>query len=362
MTGMMATTIGAHQHRSHRDDGYQLPEGVRLLTDWLRDAGYFTANVIHFPPEDRLRGTGKTDWNFQYDNRAQEGHKHGGQKYRGQAFDSDRWADLKAHQPFYAQVNFPETHRGLQWDRAADEIGHPVDPDQVTVPPYYPDHPVVRRDWAQYLNTVMALDVKVGRLLRRLEKDGLAENTIVIFLGDHGRAHLRAKQWCYDSGLHVPLIIRWPERFPAPKPLQRGSYFKPLVSLTDITATTLAMAGIPKPIKMEGQVLFGHQAEASREYVFGTRDRCDETVFRIRTVRDDRYRYIRNFMPERPYLQTNRYKIHTYPMLRLILKLHQEGKLSGPPAALVATRRPAEELYDTLKDPHEIHNLAQDTC
>lgn len=350
MTGMMATTIGAHNHRSHRDDGYQLPQDVRLLTDWLRDAGYFTANVVHFPEKDQLEGTGKTDWNFQYNN----------SQYGDKPFDSDRWSDLKSHQPFYAQVNFPESHRGVAWDHSHEKIEHPVDPDEVTVPPYYPDHRIARRDWAQYLNTVMALDLKVGRVLHRLKEDGLEDNTIVVFLGDHGRAHLRAKQWCYDSGLHVPLIIRWPKHYPTPASIQGDEPSDRLVSLIDISATTLAMAGISKPPKMEGRVLFGPHAEPSREYVFGTRDRCDETVFRIRTVRDDRYRYIQNFMPERPFLQKNRYKIHAYPMLRLILKLQKEGKLSGPPAALVANRRPAEELYDTWKDPHEIHNLAQE--
>jgi N-sulfoglucosamine sulfohydrolase len=134
MTGMYQTTIGAHNHRSHRDDGYTLPDGVRLLTDWMRDTGYFTANVRQFPAPIKFRGSGKTDWNFQYD---------------GKPFDSDRWTDLKANQPFFAQVNFQETHRAFNAPRKAD-------PAKVEIPPYYPDHLVTREDWAKYLDSAMA--------------------------------------------------------------------------------------------------------------------------------------------------------------------------------------------------------------
>ena len=342
MTGMYSTTIGTHNHRSHRNDGYQLPAGIRVLTDWLRESGYFTANIVHFPGEDTLEGTGKTDWNFHYE---------------GQPFDSKQWSDLKSQQPFFAQVNFPETHRGKQWDRAHEVLESPVNPDDVKLPPYYPDHAVARRDWAQYLNTVMALDIKVGKVLRHLEQDGLADNTIVIFFGDHGRAHVRGKQWCYDSGLHVPLIIRWPRNSLIANLPPAGSTVDSLVSMIDISASTLAMAGIPKPARMQGRNLFGPDAESPRQYVFGTRDRCDETVFRIRTVRDSRYRYMRNFMPQRPFLQTNRYKLHAYPTLRLMQKLYTEKKLNGPSAALFTEKRQAEELYDLRNDPHEIQNL-----
>src|SRR4051794_35633307 len=156
ITGMYQTTIGAHNHRSHRDDGYRLPGGVRLLTVWFRDAGYFTANVRALPRGLAFRGTGKTDWNF---------------AYPGRPFDSDRWADLKAHQPFFAQVNFTETHRPFRAPRRAD-------PARVDLPPYYPDHPVTRADWAAYLDSASELDRKVGLVLRRLEADGLAGRTV----------------------------------------------------------------------------------------------------------------------------------------------------------------------------------------
>lgn len=346
MTGMYAFTIGAHNHRSHRDGTNPLPDGVRVLTDWLRPAGYFTANVVDFSggtAEAGFRGTGKTDWNF---------------TVAGAPFDSRRWADLKANQPFFAQVNFPETHRGREWNEAHETADPPADPDTVTIPPCYPDHPVTRADWAQYLNAVMALDRKVGAVLARLEEDGLADRTIVFFFSDHGRATVRGKQWPYDSGLRVPLIVRWPEGAAPPPGWEPGSVSRRLVESIDWSATTLALAGVPKPEAMQGRVFIGSHDEGPRNYVHGGRDRGDETVDRIRTVRDGRFRYLRNYHPDRPFLQTNRYKEATYPVLRLMRRLHAEGRLGGPPAALMAPIRPIEELYDTEADPHEIHNLA----
>lgn len=340
MTGMYQTTIGAHNHRSHRSDGFQLPDGGRVITHWLQDGGYYTANVREIEPG--LRGTGKNDWNFA----------------APKPFDSDKWDDLKGHQPFYAQINFPETHRGGEWNSAHKRIDKTADPAQVELPPYYPDHPVARQDWAQYLNTAMSLDQKIGRVLAKLREDGLADNTIVIFFGDHGRAMVRGKQWCYDSGLHVPLIIRWPKNFDPPDGFKAGTVSGQLISLIDLSATTLALAGVEQPEKMQGRVFLGPAAEPPREYAFAARDRCDETVFRIRTVRDERYRYIRNFMPERPFLQINRYKETSYPMLPLMRKLHAEGKLTPTQEVLFAPHRPAEELYDTQQDPYEIDNLA----
>jgi arylsulfatase A-like enzyme len=336
MTGMYQTTIGAHNHRSHRNDDYQLPEGVRLLTGWIREAGYFTANLRHVAPD--LRGTGKTDWNFRPD---------------GKPFDGNRWDELEGHQPFFAQINFPEAHRKF---KHCEE--HPVDPDEVKLPPYYPDHPIARRDWAMYLETINVLDQKVGKVLAKLEEDGLAQNTVVIFFADHGRCMVRGKQWCYDSGLHVPLIIRWPAKCPAPAQYKPGTVDDRLISAIDISATTLAIAGVARPAKMQGRVFLGPHADPPRQYVFGARDRCDETVFRIRTVRDRRYRYIRNFMPERPFLQINRYKEASYPVIPLMRKLYAEGKLTPVQEVLMASRRPPEELYDVESDPYEIHNLA----
>jgi N-sulfoglucosamine sulfohydrolase len=346
MTGMYQTSIDAQNHRSHRTDHYTLPEGVRVLPDWLRAIGYFTANVVQLsedPEEHFFRGTGKTDWNFLYD---------------GEPFDTDRWEDLADHQPFYAQINFSETHRGKDWDEAAQHIERLANPDLVRVPPYYPDDPATRIDWANYLNSAMALDRKIGFVIEQLRRDGLLENTVIFFFGDNGRAMIRGKQWPYESGLHVPLIVRWPSRIPKPDGFVPGSVDQRLVAAIDFPATTLAIAGTRPPLLMQGRVFLGSHADPPRRFVFGGRDRGDETVDRIRTVRDDRYRYIRNYYPDRPFLQLNRYKEWTYPVLAVMRKLHEQGRLDPVQERLFSLTRPGEELYDLDADPYEIHNLA----
>ncbi len=339
MTGMYQTTIGAHNHRSHRDDGYTLPEGVKVVTDWFRDAGYFTANLRTLPPALGFNGTGKTDWNFTWNR---------------QPFDSADWDDLKSHQPFMAQINFKETHRKFTGPEKAD-------PALVEIPPYYPDHEITRKDWAQYLDAASELDRKIGAILKQLQADGLAENTVVMFFGDHGQAHVRGKQFCYEEGLRVPLIIRWPAGIPRPKGFEPGRASDQLIELIDLAPTMLALGGAEKPAGMQGQIFLGDRAEAPRKYAFGARDRCDETVFRLRTVRDDRYRYIRNFTPERPFLQTNDYKERSYPVWNLLKELHAEGKLTPAQAFLCQPTMPPEELYDLQNDPHQIRNLVDST-
>jgi arylsulfatase A-like enzyme len=337
MTGMYQTTIGAHNHRAHRDDGYRLPSGVRVLTEWFRDAGYFTANLRHLPKAVGFQGTAKTDWNFTPPEKP---------------FDSDRWADLKTHQPFFAQLNFQETHRPFRAPKRAD-------PSRVEVPPYEPDHPVTRADRAAYLDAATELDRKVGLILNQLKDDGLAESTIVAFFGDNGQAHIRGKQFCYEEGLNVPLIIRWPKQFATPASFKPGSVDDRLLMSIDLAPTMLALAGAAVPAKMQGQVFLGGKAAPPRTYVFGARDRCDETPFRLRTVRDARYRYIHNFTPDRPFLQTNRYKETSYPVWNLLKRLHAAGELTPIQERLCAPSMPEEELYDLKRDPHEIDNLAR---
>jgi arylsulfatase A-like enzyme len=334
ITGMYATTLGGHNHRTQNKP--ELPEGVRILTDRLREVGYFTANVVSFPPKLALKGAGKTDWNF---------------KREGPAFDGKDWAELKSHQPFYAQVNFSETHRTYHAPAESD-------PAKIALPPYYPDHPVARKDWAEYLDSARELDRKVGRLLAQLAEDGLAENTIVVFMGDNGQSHIRGKQFLYEEGLHVPLIIRWPKGFPVPPGFTPGKDNARLLEAIDLTATTLSWAGIKKPAGMQGRIFMGADAEPPREMVFGHRDRMDETVMRHRTVRDERFRYIKNFTPEKPFFSPNAYKAKQYPMWNLMQQLHAEGKLNAVQEALCQPAMPAEELYDLEADPHEINNLA----
>ncbi|MHC4398779.1 MAG: family 16 glycoside hydrolase [Planctomycetota bacterium] len=345
MTGMYATTIDAQHMRSHRHDHFHLPEGVRPITHRLIEAGYYTANIRmldglpsvghpNAPPNGRV-GTCKIDLNFKVEGpvlrrtaaderrrrEAQKAPEGGTVDSRVQdieneirLFHTDDWADLKEHQPFFAQVNFPIAERpgrergpGSGWvgSKHAPAFGtqvHPavVDPNRVTLPPYYPDHPVARQDWAGYLDCICGLDQRVGEILNRLEADRLADDTIVVFFADQGRIEIRGIGWCYDRGNHVPLIIRWPKNFAPPPGYARGRVNEQLVSLLDFSATTVAFAGLKKPTAMQSRVFLGPGADPPRRYVFTHRDRHDEVVQRIRSVRTDRYRYVRNFIPEAP--------------------------------------------------------------
>lgn len=332
MTGMYQTSIGAHHHRSHRNDNYALPGQVKTVTDIFRQNGYFTANVKSI--NSTVQGTGKTDFNFKAD----------------QPFDGNDWNRLKGKQPFYAQINLNEPHRGKYWIEALRRQ-HPIDTNQLVIPPYYPNHPITRQDYVTYYAAVQLLDTKVGEILQQLEKDGLSENTIVVFLGDNGRCQVRDKQWLYEGGLHIPLIIRWPGQ------IKPGTVRDELVSSIDLTATSLQMAGITPPAYMQGQVFIGPFAK-ERKYIFGARDRCDETVDRIRCVRTQRYSYIRNYRPELPYTQPNAYKEESYPILGLLKKLHGEGKLTPIQQRFMVPKKPVEEFYDLTTDPHEVRNLA----
>jgi arylsulfatase A-like enzyme len=304
ITGMFQTTIGAHHHRSHRDDGYTLPEPVRLITEHFRQAGYFTANVKTAAPG--VAGSGKTDFNFQFKN----------------AFDGSDWNQRKAGQPFFAQLSISMTHRGGHWKTVREKLDDPVEPAEVKLPPYYPDHPVAREDWATYLNSIQVMDQYMGKILKRLDDERLADNTAVIFIGDNGQCHVRGKQWLYDGGIHIPLIVRWPGK------LNAGQVCDHMISAIDISATVLKIAGVEPPEYMEGKVFLEPDAKgvwkpvARHEYIIAARDRCDETVDRIRCVRTKQYKYIHNFMPERPYTQPNAYKEQSYPMLNLMKELH----------------------------------------
>lgn len=351
-TGMYQTTTDTHHMRSHRDDDFRLPAGVRPVTHWLRDAGWFTANIKTIGA--RVVGTGKLDLNFVREGPIYEP-------------GSDDWSSLNGKQPFFAVVNSLESEYDIydrqsakkarvEWvgEREHERI---ATPEQVVPPPYYPDHLVVREEWARYLNSVSGMDKRIGEVLEQLRRDGLEEDTVIIFFGDNGRLEPRGIHWCYDSGLRVPMIVRWPKHFPVPPECRPGIVNDQVISLIDLTATTLGIAGVPRPPLMQGRTLLGDNADAPRRYAFSARDRIDETVQRIRSVHDGRYHYIRNFTDGPTFASLNRYKEKCFLILPLMRELHAKGKLSGPPAALMDMRGPSEELYDTEVDPHEIRNL-----
>lgn len=352
-TGMYQTSIGVHPMRAHRDDGFRLPQGVRPITHRLRDAGYFTANIKTIGA--RQVGTGKLDLNFVNE---------------GPIYDADGcdWSALSSKQPFFAVVNSLEAEYDIYDRRSAekprvkwvgeDEHEAIATPENVTPPPYYPDHPVVREEWARYLNSVSGIDKRIGWVLEQLERDGVADDTVVIFFGDNGRLEPRGIHWCYDSGLRVPLLIRWPKNYPAPPQYRPGSVDERLASLIDVTATTLAIAGLTQPPLMQGRPLFGADLPAPRQYAFAARDRIDETLQRIRSVHGERYHYIRTYTPGPTFASLNRYKEKCFLILPLMRQWHAEGRLSRPAAELMQRRGPCEELYDVAADPHEVQNLA----
>ena len=351
-TGMYQTTTGTHPMRSHRSDAFRLPEGVRPVTQRLRDAGFFTANIKTAGGHDV--GTGKLDLNF-----VNEGSIY----HEG----SEDWGALKSKQPFFAVVNSIESEydiydrqsarkERIEWVGEREHVQH-AKPESVTPPPYYPEHPVVREEWARYLNSVSGMDLRIGRVLGQLRADGLEDDTIIIFFGDNGRLDPRGIHWCYDSGLRVPMIIKWPKNHPAPPQIKSGTVDERIISLIDVTATTLALAGIPRPPLMQGRVFLGEKPDPPRTFAFAARDRIDETVQRIRSVHDERFHYIRTFKDGPTFASLNRYKEKCFLVLPLMRLLHAEGKLTGPPLDLMKRSGPSEELYDTQADPHEVTNL-----
>ncbi|WP_442507457.1 sulfatase family protein [Novipirellula sp. SH528] len=341
ITGMYQTSIGAHHHRSGRGtEKIHLPANVTLVPKLFQDAGYHTS-ITGWPLNGKL---GKTDYNFQWDQ---------------SVYDSNDWQDRKTGQPFFAQIQTAGGKlRGKDasgWDKTArqakKELGSSTPIDAVTLPPYYPKHPDIVRDWAAYLDSVRLTDAMVGEVLERLRREGVLENTLVLFMTDHGISHARGKQFLYDEGLHVPLVIAGPGVKPA-------TVRDDVVEHIDIAALSLAAAGIEIPNIMQAKDILASDYEP-RESVFAARDRCDETVDHMRSVRTKEFKYIRNFLPNRPYLQPCAYK-DAKGILIALREYHAAGKLNEVQELLFREVRPGEELYDVKNDPHEIHNLAGD--
>ncbi len=342
ITGMYQTSIGAHHHRSGRGEKkILLPEGMKLVPQLFQEAGYHTS-VSGWPG--RKGKLGKTDYNFEWDQ---------------SVYNGGDWSDREEGQPFFAQIQTPGGKlRGKDaegWEKlqsmTEEKLGSRTPDSAVALPPYYPSHPDIVRDWAAYLDSVRMTDAMVGEVIARLEKEGVLENTIVIFMTDHGISHGRGKQFMYDEGLHVPLVIAGPG-------IKSGSVRDDLVEHIDIAALSLAAAGITIPDQMQARDILAPGYEA-RGATFAARDRCDETVDHMRSVRTKDFKYIRNFLPKRPYLQPCAYK-DAKSILIALREWNEAGKLNEAQLLLFREERPAEELYDLNSDPHELRNLADD--
>ncbi|MFK7911443.1 MAG: sulfatase-like hydrolase/transferase [Akkermansiaceae bacterium] len=326
-----AMMTGVYQTRTDTQDqrrgGIVLPDGIKPITHLLRDAGYYTALGCGY--------SSKTDLNFKTQS----------------LFDGKDWSGRKKGQPFFAQITLYSTHRlPDNWDKIHANSKNPVDPAKVKLPPYFPDHPVCRSDWARYLESIQYIDEQMGQILQRLEKEGIADNTVVIFIGDNGQCHLRGKCWLYDAGIKVPLIIRWPGK------VQPGTLDNRLVSMIDVTATILDIAGVKLPDYLDGFPILGEKSR-TREHIFAARDLVDEVMDHIRCVRTDRYKYIRNYTPENGYREC-RYVRQNRPMYPVLKRMHEAGKLNKTEELLWLKTKPKEELYDVKNDPYEVNNLA----
>ncbi len=335
ITGMYQTAIGGHHHRSGRGKlKIALPDGVRTIPELFREAGYFTSIA-----DASGKKKGKQDYNFSY--------------LESDLYDGVDPAKRAKGQPYFAQYHLRggKLRNVESWyEEVKVGLSSFVDPKVVKLPPYYPDHPVIREDWAQYLDSVNYTDLEVGRILDRLKEGGLLDNTIVFFLTDHGISHARGKQFLYEEGIWIPFVVWGPGLVPD------GKVREDFVAHIDLGATSLQLAGIEVPQWMQGRPLFGPCAKL-REFVVSARDRCDETVDRIRSVRKGNFKYIRNFYPRRPYLQPSNYK-DGKPFMPVLRQLYAEGKLNAAQSLQLAKVRPEEELYDLSKDRWEIQNLA----
>lgn len=338
VTGMWQTSIGAHHHRSGRGaEKIHLPEHVRLIPEYFKEAGYYTCiGSLGQAVNPGRGGLGKTDYNFQWDSAV---------------YDAGEWSGRAEGQPFFAQIMLGggKSRNSARRDKS---IPH-VNADDVVLPPYYPRHPVILEDWAAYLDTFTQMDRQVAQVLARLEKEGLAQNTVVFFMTDHGISHARGKQFCYDEGMMIPLIV-W-----APGRIEPGTVRRDLALQIDLAATSMHFAGIPIPDYLESRPLFGPDFQP-RDYLVCARDRCDETYDRIRAVRDERFKYIRNGYPQRPHLQPNVYKDEK-SICKALREWHAAGKLDAlQERILFSPQRAEEELYDLASDPWELNNLAGD--
>lgn len=337
ITGMYQNSIGAHHMRTtHEGPGLPTPyftvppPYVKAFPEYLRAEGYFTTNNFK---TDYQVGDPRTVW----DEHSREAHW--------------RSPNREPGQPFFSVFNFTVTHESQSWVAEDEELT--TDPASVELPPYYPDTPLVRRHMAKHYDNIRRLDDQAGEILRQLEEDGLADNTIVFFWGDHGDGLPRAKRWLYDSGIRVPLIIRWPGE------VDEGSTVDRLVSFVDLAPTVLSLAGVSVPAHMQGRVFLGPQAEEPREYVFGARDRLDSSYDMVRAARDKRFKYVRNYFPGKPYVLFLDYR-NRGQIMQELFRLRETGGLQATQQIWMQDSRPVEELYDVEADPHEVRNLAGD--
>ena len=338
LTGMMQTSIGAHNHRSCRANfrGKNMGEYDRNVLDILtipeifRKNGYWTANHS------------KDDYNFDWD--SGKLYDYGKQsRLNPDAFTSGKMLAGRGEKPFFVQI---QLHGGKGTTVGYREIKS----EDVEVPPYYPDIESVRSLIARHYNCLLRTDKEVGQIVKYLKQEGIYENTRIFLFSDHGMKLHRHKQFLYEGGIHMPLIV-------AGAGIEKGGVRDDLVSGIDLSAASLATAGIKVPDYMEGRD-FLSKTHKPREFVVAARDRCDYTIDHIRAIVTKRFKYLKNYLTDRPYMQPS-YK-DPWEVSKDFRRLMAERKMNEVQKVFFSDKRPAEELYDLENDPHETHNLATD--
>lgn len=341
ITGAYQTSIGAHHMRTlgmsqnaldayppgHQSYSAVIPADMKTYPELLRMAGYYTSNNVK---EDYQFRSPVTMWD--------------------ESSNKAHWRNRKdPNQPFFSIFNFTTSHESQVWARADEPLL--VDPADVFIPPYYPDDSISRAVMARFITNAMRMDRQAGEIIQQLKDDGLYENSIIFFYGDHGDGLPYAKRELYDRGLKVPLIVKAPF-------LEKGGQIDELVSFVDFGPTVLSLAGVQIPQSMQGQAFLGEQRSDPRKYIYAARDRMDSEYDRVRAVSDGRFKYIRNYMPEKPNYQNIQYRLNN-PLMIHLLELRDAGKLDANQARWFAPSKPLEELYDTDVDPYEFDNLAE---
>lgn len=329
ISGMYPSSTGSEHMRSMT----RLPDGMKMYPQYLREAGYYCSN------------NSKEDYNLEKPERVWH-----------ESSNKAHWKNRNPNQPFFAIFNHTVSHES-QVRRRPHTPKH--DPAAVPLPAYHPNTPEVRRDWAQYYDKLSEMDALAGANLRELEAAGLAEDTIVFYYGDHGAGMPRSKRWPYNSGLRVPLIVYIPPKFKhlAPSDYAAGGKTKRLVSFVDLAPTLLSIAGITPPDHLQGRAFMGKFIQPEPAFLHGLRGRMDERYDLVRSTRDQRFVYIRNYMPHKIYGQHINYMFQT-PTTKIWKELYDAGKLR-PPQTFFWETKPAEELYDLERDPYEVQNLVQ---
>lgn len=338
ITGLYPTATGANNMRTRGASEYfpqwvrpydvVLPEGVKCYTEFLRAQGYYCTNNV------------KTDYQFASPLTAWD-----------ECGKNAHWKHAPERMPFFSIFNFTVSHESMVWRNAKEPLT--VDPAEVPVPPYLPDTEIVRRDIARVYSNLRIVNQLVEEKMQELREAGKLDNTIVVFYSDNGGPLLRQKRTVYEAGLHVPLIIRYPDGKGA------GTTDERLCSFVDIPATMMSLLGLMPPSYMHGKAFAGAYQAPERRYIYGAADRCDEFVDKIGTVRDKRYQYVRNYMPQIPGYMDAAFR-RQMPLMREVLKERDAGRLNPVQMAYFSAPRPQEEFYDVQNDPHNLHNLIHD--